>query len=74
MFESEERARTHLSRCQAADPDGDDHLSEDHCVVRVDALTSTLNSFDQDPFSPPTCPPPFTLRTRSDVERTKRGP
>jgi hypothetical protein len=62
LFPDRTEAQHYLERRQAADPEGDDYLGRDWTVLRVDAVLSTLNSTDPDPFPELEWPPRFTIQ------------
>ncbi len=69
LFADKADADRYLARGRAADPDGDDYLSQDWTVLRTDAILSVLNAtVGEDPFQPlDENRLPFTLRTRDDL-------
>lgn len=71
LFPVKAEAERYLKQRQAADPEGDDYLSQDWTVLRVDAVLSVLNSVDEDPFPEPTWPPRFTVHTATELRRIR---
>jgi hypothetical protein len=69
LFASKEDAEAYMAECQALDSDDDRWLSQDHCICRVDAIYSTWNSSEPDPYEPLPShgSPPYTIRVASDV-------
>lgn len=75
LFPSRDEAERYLNLRQAADPEGDDYLSHDWTVLRVDAVLSVLNSIDPDPFPDLSWPPRFAIRSLAELrtlQMTKR--
>ena len=72
LFASQEDAADWLKECQSLDSDDDRWLSQDHCICRVDAIYSTWNSTDPDPFEPLPEIPPYAIRTKHDAVRAMK--
>ena len=74
LFPAKGEAERYLKQRQAEDPEGDDYLSQDWTVLRVDAVLSVLNSVDEDPFPEPTWPPRFTVHTAAELRERRAEP
>jgi len=72
LFPEKAEAERYLKARQAADPEGDDYLSQDWTVLRVDAVLSVLNTVDPDPFPELAWPPRFAIRSVDELRTLQR--